>query len=137
MDKPTIEDIAAFCKERGNNIDPEQFYYFYESKGWKIGRSPMKSWEACVRTWERNTTHSMAVKQRDEAVRVSKKVIYSKPLPKKPANPKIAKLAKESIALGSKLRNATADQRREINKRVMAICKEIQMIRDEDMRIKL
>lgn len=59
--KPTVEDIKLYCKERENNIDAEQFYDFYESKGWKIGKNSMKDWKAAVRTWERNhkeETHS-------------------------------------------------------------------------------
>ncbi len=28
---------------------------FYASKGWMVGRNPMKNWQAAVRTWERNT----------------------------------------------------------------------------------
>ena len=37
-----------------NDVDPEAFFDFYESKGWKIGRNPMKDWKAAVRNWERN-----------------------------------------------------------------------------------
>ena len=50
---PTIEEIRAYCNERVNNIDPEQFYDFYSSKGWKVGNTAMKDWKACVRTWEK------------------------------------------------------------------------------------
>lgn len=50
--KPTVEEIRSYCQERGNKIDPEQFYNFYESKGWKIGKSLMKDWKASIRTWE-------------------------------------------------------------------------------------
>ncbi len=52
--KPTIEEVAAYCKERNNNVDPQRFWNFYEAKGWKIGKSPMKDWKACVRTWEKD-----------------------------------------------------------------------------------
>lgn len=52
--KPTIEEIAAYCKERKNNIDAEYFFNSYESKGWKIGNTRIKSWKACVITWEKN-----------------------------------------------------------------------------------
>jgi len=52
--KPTVAEIAEYCKERKNNIDAERFFDYYESKGWKIGNTPMKSWQAAVRTWERN-----------------------------------------------------------------------------------
>ena len=49
---PTAEEIAEYCKERGNNVDPKAFYDFYESKGWMIGKNKMKDWKAAVRTWE-------------------------------------------------------------------------------------
>lgn len=50
---PTVEEVAAYCKERGNGIDPEAFVDFYTSKGWKIGSNQMKDWKATVRTWEK------------------------------------------------------------------------------------
>lgn len=56
--KPTIEDVEEYCRERGNTIDAEEFFNFYESKGWVIGKSPMKDWKACIRTWERNKRQS-------------------------------------------------------------------------------
>lgn len=52
--KPSIAEISEYCNERKNNIDAVSFYDFYESKGWKIGNSPMKDWKASVRTWERS-----------------------------------------------------------------------------------
>lgn len=52
--KPSIEEIKQYCSERNNGIDAEIFYDFYESKGWKIGATPMKDWKASVRNWERN-----------------------------------------------------------------------------------
>lgn len=52
--KPTLEDIKAYCNERGNNVDAEHFYDYYEANGWKVGKNPMKDWKASVRTWERN-----------------------------------------------------------------------------------
>lgn len=51
--KPSLEEIRSYCQERGNKVDPEQFYNFYESKGWMVGKSPMKDWRASVRTWEK------------------------------------------------------------------------------------
>lgn len=54
FEKPSIAEIEAYCKERGNGIDAESFYYFYESKGWVIGKSPMKSWKSAIITWEKN-----------------------------------------------------------------------------------
>ena len=51
--KPSLEDIRAYCIGRANKVDPEQFFNFYESKGWTIGKSPMRDWRAAVRTWEK------------------------------------------------------------------------------------
>lgn len=51
--KPSLDDIRAYCISRGNQVDPEQFFNFYESKGWIIGKSSMKDWRAAVRTWEK------------------------------------------------------------------------------------
>ena len=48
-----MEDVAAYCLERQNGIDPEEFVSFYASKGWKVGTSPMKDWRAAVVTWEK------------------------------------------------------------------------------------
>lgn len=49
--KPTVEEIAAYCKEKKYNVNAQQFFYFYESNGWKIGRNSMKSWQAAVQNW--------------------------------------------------------------------------------------
>ena len=39
--KPTVEEVRAYCLERKNNVDPERFVNFYESKGWMIGKNKM------------------------------------------------------------------------------------------------
>lgn len=51
--KPTLDEVRAYCAERGNKVDPEAFFDFYESKGWMVGKSHMKDWKASVRTWEK------------------------------------------------------------------------------------
>lgn len=51
---PSLEDVRAYCLERGKGIDPEAWYDFYTSKGWMVGKNRMKDWKAAVRTWERN-----------------------------------------------------------------------------------
>lgn len=50
---PTADEVAAYCRERNNGVDPDRFIDFYASKGWKVGNQPMKDWKACVRTWEK------------------------------------------------------------------------------------
>ena len=51
--KPTLEEVKEYCRSRNNNVDPERFYDFYESNGWKVGKNPMRDWKAAVRTWEK------------------------------------------------------------------------------------
>ena len=50
---PTVEDVASYCRERGNAVDAQRFVDFYASKGWRVGSSGMKDWRAAVRNWER------------------------------------------------------------------------------------
>ena len=52
--KPTLEDVQAYCQERGNNVDAEKWFNYYSANGWKVGKNPMKDWKAAVRTWERS-----------------------------------------------------------------------------------
>ena len=49
---PTVEEVTTYCQERGNNIEPQRFVDFYESKGWMVGKNKMKDWKAAVRNWE-------------------------------------------------------------------------------------
>ena len=51
---PTIIEIEDYCRLRGNEINAEQFYDFYQSKGWMVGKTKMKDWKAAIRNWERN-----------------------------------------------------------------------------------
>lgn len=50
---PTLDEVAQYCAERHNNVDPQKFIDFYESKGWMIGKNRMRDWKAAVRTWEK------------------------------------------------------------------------------------
>lgn len=49
---PAIDEVREYCKERDNNVDAEAFVDFYTSKGWMVGKNPMKDWKAAVRSWE-------------------------------------------------------------------------------------
>lgn len=55
---PTVEEVAAYVKEKGYSVDAEQFVAFYESKGWMIGKNKMQKWRAAVATWQRGNTRS-------------------------------------------------------------------------------
>lgn len=50
---PTLDEVRAYCAERGNNVDPEKFVAYYELNGWVLSRGqPMRDWKAAVRYWE-------------------------------------------------------------------------------------
>lgn len=61
---PTVDEVAKYCKERGNKVDAQRFVDFYAAKGWKVGQTPMKDWKACVRTWEQRDSGQTAQKPR-------------------------------------------------------------------------
>lgn len=50
--KPTLDEVAQYCRERGNSVNPAKWLNHYESNGWMVGRNKMKDWKAAVRTWE-------------------------------------------------------------------------------------
>ena len=56
--KPTVEEVEAYCKERGNTINAQQFWDYYETRGWKTKAGPIKDWRAGVRTWEARATET-------------------------------------------------------------------------------
>jgi hypothetical protein len=56
---PALEVVASYFKERNNCTDQAamhfatKFWNYYESKGWIVGKSPMKSWQSAVNgTWK-------------------------------------------------------------------------------------
>lgn len=51
---PTLEEVAAYCKERHNNVDPQKFFDYYSEGEWKDAKgNPVRSWKQKVLTWER------------------------------------------------------------------------------------
>lgn len=48
---PTIDEVRAYCAEKGYTVDADRFVDYYTSNGWKVGKNPMKDWKAAVRTW--------------------------------------------------------------------------------------
>lgn len=53
---PTFQEVDAYMIERGvnDNAEAKSFCDFYESKGWVVGKTKMKSWKAAVRNWLKN-----------------------------------------------------------------------------------
>lgn len=54
---PTLEEVTAYCLERGSLVNPQDFIDFYASKGWMVGDKKMVDWRAACRRaekWESN-----------------------------------------------------------------------------------
>lgn len=49
---PTVEEVKAYITEKGYTFDAEMFVSYYESRGWMLGKTKMKSWQAACRTWQ-------------------------------------------------------------------------------------
>lgn len=66
---PSLGEIQSYCKERGSKVDPQQFFDYYTSNGWKVGRNLMRDWRATVRNWERreNKTSTMKLSKQEES----------------------------------------------------------------------
>ena len=77
FEKPTLSQITQYCLERNNCVNAEQFYDYYESNGWKVGKNAMKDWKACVRTWERNEYRKPNSKKnsKEDAINVVKELM--------------------------------------------------------------
>lgn len=52
---PSVEEVSAYCREKGYTVDPDHFVAYYTARGWSYGKGvPMKDWQAAVRTWVKN-----------------------------------------------------------------------------------
>lgn len=61
---PEVDEVASYCAEKNYTFDPEAFVAFYESKGWRVGNQPMRSWKSACVTWtKRNGAETPAGKE--------------------------------------------------------------------------
>ena len=51
---PSVEEVEAYCNERGNGINARYFCDYYAARDWRLKSGPMKDWKAAIRTWEHN-----------------------------------------------------------------------------------
>lgn len=51
---PSPEEATEYALSIGFKMDGNEFCDFYQSRGWKIGKTSMKDWKAAVRTWRKN-----------------------------------------------------------------------------------
>jgi hypothetical protein len=52
--RPTRDEVARYAFGIGHpSFDTQKFMDYYNANGWKVGRNPMKDWQATVRNWIR------------------------------------------------------------------------------------
>lgn len=51
--RPSAEEVSVYARSIDFALVGQDFIDFYDSKGWMIGKNPMKDWKAAVRTWKR------------------------------------------------------------------------------------
>lgn len=59
---PTFEQVIEYCNQRKNTVDANKFLDHYDSAGWMRGKTKIKCWKACVRTWENNSSNQTQAK---------------------------------------------------------------------------
>ena len=69
---PSLEEVKAYCAERGNLVDADRFFNYYTAANWYRGNTKIKDWRACVRTWEQkeNKAPRYSAKAQEERGRV-------------------------------------------------------------------
>ena len=63
---PTVDQVSEFAGEQDIEIDAGRFVDFYASKGWLVGKSPMKCWQSAVRNWARRRQEQKTGTPRDQ-----------------------------------------------------------------------
>lgn len=64
--KPTVEEIAEYCLERQNNINPKNFFTYYDVADWKdTNGKPVKNWKQRIISWENKEEPTLNVKPKN------------------------------------------------------------------------
>lgn len=60
MKPPTKEEVETYALTIDFKVNGERFLNYYEVRGWMIGKSHIKSWKACLKTWKMNSKEAQA-----------------------------------------------------------------------------
>ena len=63
---PVFVDVEDYLSELGQANEASQFFNFYESKGWMIGKNKMKDWKAACRTWVNRNNKEQKLKTKSD-----------------------------------------------------------------------
>lgn len=60
MANPTLDQIREYVYTENLMVDPDRFFDYYESQGWKLSNgNKMKDWKASCRNWHRKEVEKM------------------------------------------------------------------------------
>lgn len=66
--KPSLDEVREYCSQRKSPVDPEEFYNWYESIGWKVGKKPMQNWHCAIVTWEKKREKEVPPRKREKTM---------------------------------------------------------------------
>ena len=55
FNKPELHEVQNHFEEVGYLEEADNFFNYYESNGWKVGKNAMKDWKAASRNWIKNS----------------------------------------------------------------------------------
>ena len=61
---PSVEEVRAYAREKGYNVDPERFVNFYDSKNWYVGKNKMTNWHSALANWSAKNKSAFNFDQR-------------------------------------------------------------------------
>jgi hypothetical protein len=73
---PTPQQVTNYARSKNLFLDSERFCDYYTSKGWKVGRSPMRDWKAAVRNWAAREQKGAHHANDNRAARAAKYAAY-------------------------------------------------------------
>ena len=48
---PRLQEVRDYITEKGYEIDADKFFNHYETTNWYRGKTKIKNWKACTKTW--------------------------------------------------------------------------------------
>ena len=66
---PSLDDVILHCQQTNNPVDPEKFFYHYESNGWMVGKNKMKSWKSAIAGWQTRDKEKPISGTRDTSIK--------------------------------------------------------------------
>ena len=80
---PTLDEIINYFKKMkypDYKNQSEKFFYFYESKGWMVGKNKMKNWHMAAGNWNKNNSsnnNNSVVDLSDEKIKKERRAFLS------------------------------------------------------------